>query len=63
MGRNGRDDMKRTRNPYSNTAKRKAALAWMAARGITQPRGSISTPLPMADVALGRVRVRKLAAV
>lgn len=55
--------MKRTRNPYSNTKKRKEALAWLAARGITQPRGSISTPLPVADVALGRVRVRKLAAV
>jgi hypothetical protein len=27
----------KTRNPYSNTKKRKAALAWMAARGITQP--------------------------
>lgn len=30
--------MKRSRNPYNNTAKRKRALAWMAARGITQPR-------------------------
>lgn len=31
--------MKRTRNPYSNTRKRMDALAWMAARGIDQPRG------------------------
>ena len=30
--------MKRIRNPYANTAKRKAALAWLASRGITQPR-------------------------
>lgn len=30
--------MKRSRSPYGNTAKRKRALAWMAARGITQPR-------------------------
>ena len=28
----------RVRNPYGNTSKRKAALAWLAARGITQPR-------------------------
>ena len=28
----------KTRNPYNMTRKRKAALAWMAARGITQPR-------------------------
>jgi hypothetical protein len=30
--------MKRSRNPYGNTKKRKAALAWMTDRGITQPR-------------------------
>jgi hypothetical protein len=30
--------VKRSRSPYGNTKKRKAALAWMAARGITQPR-------------------------
>lgn len=30
--------MKRSRSPYGNTAKRKRALAWMAERGITQPR-------------------------
>jgi hypothetical protein len=30
----------KTRNPYGNTKKRKAALAWMAARGITQPRAT-----------------------
>jgi len=28
----------KTRNPYSNTKKRKAALAFLAERGITQPR-------------------------
>lgn len=33
--------MKRTRNPYGNTAKRKKALAWMATNGITQPRGRV----------------------
>jgi hypothetical protein len=26
------------RNPYGNTKRRKAAFAWMAAQGITQPR-------------------------
>jgi hypothetical protein len=26
------------RNPYGNTKRRKAALAWMAEQGITQPR-------------------------
>lgn len=30
--------MKRRANPYGNTRKRKAALAWLAERGITQPR-------------------------
>lgn len=30
--------MKHSRNPYNNTAKRKRALAWLAERGITQPR-------------------------
>lgn len=30
--------MKRRANPYGNTRKRKAALAFMAERGITQPR-------------------------
>ena len=29
----------KTRNPYGNTKKRKAALAYMAAHGITEPRG------------------------
>ena len=28
--------MKKSRNPYNNTRKRKAALAFLAARGITQ---------------------------
>ena len=32
--------MKTTRNPYSNTKKRKAALAFLATRGITQPRAT-----------------------
>ena len=55
--------MSKIRNPYSNTKKRKEALAWLAARGITQPRALYPTPLAVSDVALGRVRVRKLAAV
>jgi hypothetical protein len=29
---------RKTRNPYGNTKKRKAALAWMLSKGITQPR-------------------------
>jgi hypothetical protein len=32
------------RNPYGNTAKRKAALAYLAARGITQPRALYPVP-------------------
>jgi hypothetical protein len=31
--------MKKSRNPYGNTKRRKAALAWMATQGIDQPRG------------------------
>lgn len=36
---------KRTRNPYGNTKKRKAALAWLAAKGITQPRPLYPEPM------------------
>lgn len=32
--------MKQTRNPYGNTRKRKAALAYLKARNITQPRAT-----------------------
>jgi hypothetical protein len=41
--------MKRQRNPYGNTKRRKAALAWMVARGITQPvslYGDRMVPIP-----------------
>jgi hypothetical protein len=37
----------KTRNPYNMTRKRKAALAWMAARGITQPRALYPNPLTL----------------
>jgi hypothetical protein len=34
--------MKKSRNPYGNTKKRKAALAFLADRGINQPRALYS---------------------
>lgn len=40
----------KTSNPYSNTKKRKAALKWMATRGITQVRALY--PAPPSDHAM-----------
>ena len=44
-----------SRNPYDNTSKRRAALAWMATRGITQPRGTVRAA-ELAEVQLVPVR-------
>jgi hypothetical protein len=51
--------MKHSRNPYGNTKKRKAALAWMAARGIDQPRGVayVKRPKPDVTVIYGKLRI------
>ena len=56
--------MKASRNPYrAGSAKRKAALAWLAERGITQPR-PVHRPVPMPDATVSNITPwRKRAAV
>jgi hypothetical protein len=44
--------MKQSRNPYSNTKRRKAALAFLASKGITQPRGLYRTVITTSDIPL-----------
>lgn len=55
--------MRKQTNPYGKTKKRKAALAWLAARGITDPKPIYVTIPALPAVTYRKTGVIKLAVV